>query len=967
MIIFDRFSLSTSISKVVTLTAFVAFTLFIILVSTVYDGILEHQVREIKALSASNLSQRLSTDASLAAARITNMIFAIRTHDLVSTAQRSDVRNAVETRNVAAISEILNPAVTASDLDGILVVDEQFHIIGGHSNRLDILPLSKLVNSGVFPASFSNYLSTATKNRIVAAEALMQVDPRLFMLPDIKGSSGPVNFVQYPIFDDFGDVQGALIGYRAIRLNEHVLSDFVDTTNTKIIIRDHGKSIYSFGLGENATISGPSNDGDLLEASSDLGVQGDFRAKCVAYSTGFDVCGLASVADLNALTSKLSHIGNQDSGSLVYYMIIFGIVSLASFALVSHFVARQITAPLVTMTKVVSHIADGRVDVDVPSTGRKDEIGNIARAVQTLRSFVMERDALKENTAAQNRVLVEKETQLNLQNSRFDSALANMPQGLCMLDADGGVIVANQRFCELKESDPRLATPGKPYASGDETDTTPQHDKRRRIELTDAFRSEFQMSDGRFIAISHQPTPEGGWVGIYDDVTLRKKSEERINYLASHDPLTGLWNRHIFLRNLEESYLYLPNIGEGFGVLAMDLDGFKAVNDTFGHPFGDQLIKMVAVRLKKCVRQNDTVSRLGGDEFAILLRGVREQSDMQKIARNIIAQIAQPFIIEGKRIAVSMSVGIALGPQDGADSDILLKNVDLALYKAKHTGKNRFCSYEASMQSDMQEKQALAFDLRQALGNGELRPVFQPIVDLGTNRTIGFEGLMRWAHPVRGNVPPTVFIPIAEETGLIDLMGEWMLRECCRTAVSWPRPLSIAVNVSPQQFSGGGIVQLVMSTLASTGLPSRLLEIEITESVVLEESEGNSSTLNMLRDMGVRISMDDFGTGYSSLRTLHNFPFDKIKIDRSFIQTISMSGGAGPIVKAAVQLATDLNILVTAEGVETAEQLEILRSIKCSQVQGYFLGKPMERSQVLTYLADEEGRSEVFMPIRAVA
>ena len=417
--------------------------------------------------------------------------------------------------------------------------------------------------------------------------------------------------------------------------------------------------------------------------------------------------------------------------------------------------------------------------------------------------------------------------------------------------------------------------------------------------------------------------------------------ENRISHLAFHDTLTGLPNRTSFRQALEQAIGRARRAGENVAVLCLDLDGFKGVNDTLGHPVGDDLLRSVGATLLDQA-PDALVSRLGGDEYAIVLSGAYDPDRPRALAQQIVDAFVEPVQTEGHLIATGASVGIAIGPADGEDADLLLKNADLALYRAKQDGRGTFRFFEPALDEAARKRRQLEMDLRQALRLGQFEPYFQPIMTLADDRIGGFEALLRWHHPTRGFVSPVEFIPVAEDTGLIIAIGEWVMHEACRIAAHWPPHVRIAVNVSTLQFRHSGFQAIVLQALARSGLEPRRLEIEITESVFLEGEGPVLSLLHSLRAMGVRIALDDFGTGYSSLSYLRSFPFDKIKIDRSFVSPVASDTGAAAIVCAIVDLARALKMETTAEGVEDEEQLARLRHQGCSSIQGYLFSRPLD-------------------------
>ncbi|WP_420962682.1 putative bifunctional diguanylate cyclase/phosphodiesterase [Brucella sp. IR073] len=430
------------------------------------------------------------------------------------------------------------------------------------------------------------------------------------------------------------------------------------------------------------------------------------------------------------------------------------------------------------------------------------------------------------------------------------------------------------------------------------------------------------------------------------DITERRRAEAHVTYLAHHDPLTGAANRTVFTREIERAAAKLADGGRAFGVLMVDLDDFKLVNDTLGHAAGDAVLVEVTKRLKKRLREGDIVARLGGDEFAVLAPGLESREQIEVLARRISQELALISSVEGCPVRIGASIGGAVAPADATEADDLLRCADLALYRAKGSLKGEVRFFEPEMDAQVSNRRALEMDLRNADPAEQFEAHFQPIISVQTGKLCGFEALMRWRHPSRGMVSPGEFIPIAEETGQVDRLGRWMLREACCQAASWPDPLMVAVNVSPVQFRSGGLFEAIDEALRLSGLAPARLEIEITESVLLDDSADNLALLRQLRDRGVRIALDDFGTGYSSLHYLKQFPFNRLKIDRSFVREIENSPESLAIVRAIIGLGASLGIDTTAEGVETAAQLETLRAEQCGELQGFLFSPPVAPGNV---------------------
>ena len=534
---------------------------------------------------------------------------------------------------------------------------------------------------------------------------------------------------------------------------------------------------------------------------------------------------------------------------------------------------------------------------------------------------------------------------------RLNTALNNMSQGLSMFDGAERLVVSNESYAILYGLSPDRIKPGMHLreivacraahgVSAVETADAYLRSHNARVSNGGIDNRIQELADGRLIAVSHRPMPDGGWLSIHDDITEKYRNERRIAYMAKHDALTDLPNRLQFREHLE-SLAARARRGDAFAILYLDLDHFKQINDTHGHPTGDELLKAVAVRLKHCVREIDMVARLGGDEFAIVQVLIEGPAEASILANRIIKALASPYVVDGLQVSSGTTIGIALSPGDGVDPDELVKKADLALYHAKSEGRGAWRFFEPEMDARAQWRQKLEVGLRQALAEGQIELHYQPLVD-PQGSICCFEALARWRHPERGLIPPAEFIPVAEETGLIIPLGESVLRQACAKAMSWPDKIKVAVNLSPVQFKGGGISQLVVSALASSGLPANRLELEITESLLMQNHEELSAALHHLRSLGVRVAMDDFGTGYSSLSYLLRFPIDKIKIDRSFIKDITTNDNSIAIVRAVVSLGRSLGITITAEGVETIEQLDVVRREGCLEIQGYFISPPLQ-------------------------
>jgi diguanylate cyclase (GGDEF)-like protein len=543
-----------------------------------------------------------------------------------------------------------------------------------------------------------------------------------------------------------------------------------------------------------------------------------------------------------------------------------------------------------------------------------------------------------------------------------------MTQGLVLFDAQTRVVIRNERYLEMYGLNPKEVHEGMLF-----------HDLILLRQRTGSFAGDVDeyvanaignigrttskiaaTADGRSIMVWGRPVADGGWVATHEDITERQNAENKIAHLAHYDALTDLPNRVLFRSELERELKRVER-GTQCAVLYIDIDEFKGINDSLGHPVGDELLKGIAHRLRGCVRGSDVVARLGGDEFAIVQADVENHSDVTNLIARIYQAIRQPFECHGHSLLTDASIGIAMAPRDGTDLDELLKNADLAMYGAKADGRRTFRFFEPQMDAKVKARRALELDLRHAASDGGFPTCgfevhYQPVVNLRDDTVVGCEALLRWRHPERGMISPAEFIPVAEEIGVINQLGEWVLTTACAEAASWPAHIRIAVNVSPVQFRSASLALKVASALAASGLSARRLELEITEAVLIRDDETALEILHDLREIGVHIALDDFGTGYSSLSYLQRFPFDKIKIDRCFVTDIAEAHGSSSIVQAVVNIASSRNMTTTAEGVETLRQKELLRALGCTEMQGYLFSAAKPATEVRELLSTHQSR-----------
>ncbi len=623
--------------------------------------------------------------------------------------------------------------------------------------------------------------------------------------------------------------------------------------------------------------------------------------------------------------------------------------------------------------KQIARATDRAGSVDLPKLSQlvigayEDFDRDRLRTDRSISLMIEELDQIQRNlehtVVERTRELRAREAELQAQNLRIDAALSNMSQGLAMYDAEARLVLWNDRFVAMYRYEPEEIHCGMSLAelirlraaNGSFAGHPDQYAENliAQLKVGQATSQFAELPDGRTVAITRQAMANGGWVATHEDVTERRQAEMKIAHMARHDALTDLPNRVLLRERLNDALAQVERGGQ-LAVHYLDLDLFKNVNDSLGHPTGDELLRLVAQRLRACVKETDTISRVGGDEFFVIQTGVGSASDAERLARRIAEAVRLPYTLHGHSVVIDASIGIALAPDDGKDANELLKNADMALYGAKAAGRGIYRFFEPQMDARMKDRRALEVALRRAFDNNEFELYYQPVVNLGRDRVRCCEALLRWHHPERGMVSPVEFIPVAEEIGLIVALGERVIRWACRDAAQWPDDVCVAVNLSPTQLASKSLLPTVLSALASSGLSPQRLELEITEAVLMQNSEATLRTLHQLRALGIKISMDDFGTGYSSLSYLRSFPFDKIKIDRCFIKGLGEGSESDAIVQAVAGLANSLGMTTTAEGVETREQLDLVRELGCTDVQGFYYSPAVPARDLAKLLKTEQ-------------
>lgn len=595
---------------------------------------------------------------------------------------------------------------------------------------------------------------------------------------------------------------------------------------------------------------------------------------------------------------------------------------------------------IIATTTVASALADWRAQ-----THFLIGVAGLSSLVIAFMIFLIVRQLVQQHRRSQQKLTLEKQ--------RLDTAVNNMNQGLLLFDSSHRLVVCNKRYLDMYGLSSDVIRPGCSFRdvivhsreAGSFQGDVDEHCQHILRNLGPGSVTITEIPDGRAIQMLFQPVADGGWVSTHEDITERRRSDARIAHLAQFDALTDLPNRVLFREKLEAM---LQNASDDMrlAVLYIDIDEFKSVNDSLGHPIGDELLKAVAHRLRGCARQADLVARLGGDEFAIVQANIKDTADITELVARVYEAIRVPIDCLGHLLSADASIGIAIAPADGAELDELLKNADLAMYAAKAGGRRTYRFFDPAMNARAQARRMLELELRQAMANSGFELHYQPLLHLRTNEIAGCEALLRWQHPERGVIPPAEFIPVAEDTGLIDPLGAWVLTTACCEAATWPDTMKLAVNVSPVQFRNPAFALKVAAALAASGLAASRLQLEITEAVLIRDDDVALAILHQLRALGICIALDDFGTGYSSLSYLQRFPFDKIKIDRCFVSDVTEPDGSLSIVEAVVNIATARNMITTAEGVETPEQQALLRRLGCTEMQGYLFSPPRPAAEI---------------------
>jgi diguanylate cyclase (GGDEF)-like protein len=796
-------------------------------------------------------------------------------------------------------------------------------------------------------------------NRALATKGSVVIEPVFGRLTNMA-----VLQIAYPARDEFERLQFILLA--SLDLNKLMKEQTRDLPPGLDVLLVDGKGTVLGRLPAPSRADGPGGSiansplfrlagqhaGGSQESIQEL-TNADSETEVWAVADTLAVGGVKMHVIVGRSKSALVAVPNQ---RLAEDMAILGLLSVLLFAGVWLLVELGIRSQIGRIVVMAKRLGAGDLAARVLPPYPSGELGSLMSVLNgTAASLERQRHDIEDLNAKLRR----SQRLEALERQRLDLAVNNMTQGLLLFDAEQRIVVCNQRYIEMYSLSPEVVKPGCHFRDlmahrkatglfeGDIDDYCAM--VLHNIAQGQISRRNVVAADGRTIHVVNQPVAGGGWMATMEDITERRRFDERIAHMAHYDALTDLPNRVLFREHLDAA-LKGARDGAQLAVLYIDIDEFKSVNDSLGHPVGDELLKAVADRLRACLRPGDFVARLGGDEFAIIQTAVEQPTDTTDLVAKIYRAIREPFECIGHLVATDASIGIAVAPQDGTDLDQLLKNADLAMYGAKADGRRTFRFFEPGMDARARALRLLEVDLRQAIADGGFELHYQPVVDLADDTVTGCEALLRWHHPDRGMVSPAEFIPVAEESGLINALGEWVLTTACAAAAEWPAGVKVAVNVSPIQFRSSTFALKVSAALAASGLAACRLELEITEAVLIRDDEAALAMLHQLRALGVRIALDDFGTGFSSLSYLQRFPFDKIKIDRCFIEDIAEPGGSASIVQAVMTIAAARRVTTTAEGVETQAQLETLRRLGCNEMQGFLFSPAVPAVEIARLL-----------------
>lgn len=947
-----RHSISLKLAIISVVAIALSYFALTFLVVIQWERTLQLQSEQLSQIAVGQFSNTLERDVALVRQTIQSQLSEAAS-SLSSIGQRGDIVTAAEMRVWPGDLNLLSLVQEGTPLDAIILLNHRGQIVGA-SKRADPGLIQKQLLKTDLKQSLDIIWTPPTGDGPPVRYTILPATQFGPLLPG--GPEAGVSQVLYSELVDPGtEWRGALLAQKRFPFNSTVIDEYSEISGAEVAVFYQDRLV---GASPNAPVEALQNPGDLRR----LRILNTAFEYCDNGPSPLIICAFKPLEALLDAQERLRNVGEETSAQTFERLIVLGFTACFIIFIVALFVSRRMSQPLQRIADALSDVAGGNFDMRVEGTRRMDEVGEIARAVKVLQASARERDSLRLSIQRKNKELRKQEQALVQQNTLFDAALNNMSHGLCMFDTQKRLIVSNQRFDDIFGWEQGVAKIGMTWDEmvefmplAQEFRDDPGENSVAQQDWPSSVRCTFTLTlqSEQVILMTLEPQIGGGWVAIFEDITDRQRISDHLSYLATHDALTKLPNRLLMNERLQEMKQAALEQGEQFGILWMDLDEFKTINDSLGHAVGDKLLVHVSKILREQVANKEMVARLGGDEFAILSKLPASREELEELAKEALKVVASPCFLEGHEIVVGASVGIAMFSKEHQNVDELIRFADLALYQAKNDGRNTFRFFEDDMAAKIKQRQTLITDLYRATANRDLEVYFQPQVTLATGEISGFEALLRWNHPRYGFISPFEFIPLAEETGLILEIGAWVLDEACTLAAGWPKRVNLAVNLSPRQIFCEQLLPVVDDVLKRTGLDPGRLELEVTETVLLADHIRVRQTLGKLQQMGLKISMDDFGTGYSSLSTLRRFPFDRIKVDRSFVMSMSKDEDARFIVNSVIDLANSLGIATTAEGVETKEVAEQLRKGGCTEAQGYYFGKPAPPNQALFWMLEE--------------
>ncbi|WP_068311637.1 bifunctional diguanylate cyclase/phosphodiesterase [Polycladidibacter hongkongensis] len=953
-----RPTITIKIASSAILLILITFTGLSILVPYQLENAFKEHSLNLEELARQQFSRLQQSNISFLSSKF-NLEMSRAAREVSALAREPDFLSALDSGSYLSTSLVLRDHKLRSTIDAMIVFDSEGQILGTSKEFISPAEVATQLGAFGFFEELAQIIRRNSTNEFLEYFGLVANDRVGSLLPGIP-EGALSEMIIAPILDADKNLLAIIVAQRWFRFHQELLMDLKDVANVDAVLIHNGKIV--------ADTRGGSLNNEALQypeqATGKLTRIGDYFVLCEKRSFDLNFCTMKTFAELQRFQERLRAIADASAAKTTKRVLGLGVIVIVFTIFAAVTFARNIAKPLKDVTRVIAAVAEGDYGRDIKATQRSDEVGDIARAAAKMQRAVEERDSLRLSLHTKNVQLSTQERQLAQQNVLFETALDNMLQGLCIFDSQRRLLRANKSFACMfaaQNAEPYLGLEWEAVASQLAINTTKTH-QGQKISLSQLWRTAQEtqavltLANGRTIEMSVVPMESGMWLSTFEDTTERKRASDHLAYLATHDNLTRLPNRLLMHRHLTTQMQKLKETNDAFGIVWLDLDEFKTINDSLGHAFGDRLLCHVADTLRANIGEGELVARLGGDEFAIVTSAPISREFLEAKAKRILNAINSPCVLQGHEVIVSASIGVVLvdKPQDRVGR--LLRFADLALYKAKESGRNTLRFFEESMEANIRSRQELSTDLHHAIAKGEMWVAYQPQIDLKTAQIVGFEALLRWDSPKHGRVSPADFIPLAEDTGAIVDIGLWVLTQACEQAAKWPANLTIAVNLSAKQIQSPELIGNVDRILAQTGLPTNRLELEITETSLLQDNENNCRTIKKLRKRGILVALDDFGTGYSSLSILTRFRVDKIKIDRSFVGAMLTDDDSRFIVEAIIKLALTMSIRVIAEGVENEQTKQALWTAGCVEAQGYYFSKPVSADKALELLKDPYAR-----------